>query len=73
MKVSSMKTKHSILGESKERTKDMKASAKALIWAALVVGVGLIVTSCATTGGNWTPDFPEKGSAKGGASLLMKR
>lgn len=46
--------------------------AKALIWTALVVGVGLLPTSC-TTSGNWSPDLPEKGSAKGGASLLMKR
>jgi hypothetical protein len=47
--------------------------AKALIWAALVVGVGLLATSCATTSGNWSPDLQEKGSAKGGASLLMRR
>ena len=46
---------------------------KALIWTALVIGVGLIVTSCVTTNGHWEPEFPEKGSAKGGASLLMRR
>lgn len=46
---------------------------KALIWTALVVGVGLLPVSCATTSGNWSPDLTEKGSAKGGASLLMKR
>jgi len=46
--------------------------AKALIWTALVVGVGLLPVSCATTGDNWPPELPEKGSAKGGASLLMK-
>lgn len=38
----------------------------------LVVGAVVFLTSCATTG-HWEPDFPEKGSAKGGASLLMKR
>ena len=40
--------------------------------AAFVVGVVMLLTSCATTG-RWEPEFPEKGSAKGGASLLMKR
>lgn len=39
---------------------------------ALVVGVVMFLTSCVTTG-HWEPDFPEKGSAKGGASLLMRR
>ena len=68
------KSVHPKLRVWKERTKDMKTSlSKALIWTALVVGVGLIVTSCATTGGNWSSDFPEKGSAKGGASQLMRR
>ena len=46
--------------------------AKALICVALIVGIGVLATSDATTG-NWSPDLPEKGSAKGGASLLMKR
>lgn len=39
----------------------------------LAIGFGLATTSCVTTTGHWVPDFPEKGSAKGGASLLMKR
>ena len=61
-------------GVPKERIDDMKKSlAKALIWTVLVVGVGLVATTCATTNGNWSPDFPEKGSAKGGASQLMRR
>jgi hypothetical protein len=47
--------------------------AKRLVCVVLVTGLELLVTSCATTNGNWSPDFPEKGSAKGGASLLRKR
>ncbi len=39
---------------------------------ALAVGAVMFLTSCATTG-RWEPEFPEKGSAKGGASLLLKR
>jgi hypothetical protein len=39
---------------------------------ASVVGSMMLLTSCATTG-HWEPDFPEKGSAKGGASQLMRR
>jgi hypothetical protein len=39
---------------------------------AFVAGVMMFLTSCATTG-HWEPQFPEKGSAKGGASLLMRR
>jgi hypothetical protein len=46
---------------------------KTIIWTALVAAIGLLATSCATTTGNWSPDVPEKGSAKGGASLLMQR
>jgi hypothetical protein len=54
--------------------KGMKQSlAKALIWIGWVVGVGLLQTSCATTSSSWAPNLPEKVSAKGGASLLMKR
>lgn len=37
-----------------------------------VVGAVMLLTSCLTTG-PWEPEFPAKGSAKGGASLLMKR
>lgn len=52
----------------------MKLSlAKIFIWIALIVGAGLLQVSCVTTGGKWTSDLPETGSAKGGASLLMKR
>lgn len=52
----------------------MKLSlARIFIWMALIVGAGLLQVSCVTTGGNWASDLPETGSAKGGASLLMKR
>ena len=51
----------------------MKALAKKwLPLVASVVGVMMLLTSCATTG-HWEPDWPEKGSAKGGASQLMRR
>jgi hypothetical protein len=43
-----------------------------LLSVASVVGLVMLLTSCATTG-HWEPDFPEKGSAKGGASQLMRR
>ena len=57
-----------------EQGKEMKSFAKKwLVGLVSVVGVVMLMTSCATTGGNWSPDFPEKGSAKGGASLLMRR
>lgn len=39
---------------------------------ASVIGLVTLLTSCATVG-HWEPEFPEKGSAKGGSSLLMKR
>ena len=38
----------------------------------VVAGAVMLLTSCATIG-HWEPQFPEKGSAKGGASLLMRR
>jgi len=47
--------------------------ARLLVWTVSVVGVAMLISSCATTGGNWAPDRPEKGSAKGGASSLMQR
>lgn len=46
---------------------------KRLVWVVLVVGLGLLVTSCATTGTTLGQGVVEKGSAKGGASLLMGR
>lgn len=45
---------------------------KRLVWVVLVVGVALLVVSCATTGSTLGKGVVEKGSAKGGASLLMK-
>ena len=59
--------------KSKWNEEMKKSLAKALIWTVFVVGVGLVATSCATTNGNWSADSPEKGSAKGGASQLMRR
>ena len=50
-----------------------KISLSSILAIALAIGFGLAATSCATTNGNWSSDLPEKGSAKGGASLLMKR
>ena len=57
-----------------EQGKSMKSFAKKWL-AGLVsaVGVVMLMTSCATTGGNSSPNFLEKGSAKGGASQLMRR
>ena len=46
---------------------------KTCVWTVLVAGAALFTTSCVTTNGHWEPEFPEKGSAKGGASLLMQR
>jgi len=43
-----------------------------LVWTVLVAGAVLLATSCVTTG-HWEPEPMEKGSAKGGASLLMQR
>ena len=45
---------------------------KTITWTASVAAIGLLATSCATTG-NWSADLPEKGSGKGGEALLMKR
>jgi hypothetical protein len=50
----------------------MKSAKKWLVPVASVVAAVMLLTSCATTG-HWEPDFPEKGSAKGGASQLMRR
>ena len=50
-----------------------KISLSSILAIGLAIGLGLAATSCATTNGNWSSDLPEKGSAKGGASLLMKR
>ena len=50
-----------------------KISLSSWLAIALAIGFGLAATSCATTNGHWEPEFPETGSAKGGASLLMKR
>ncbi len=47
--------------------------AKWLALVVLVVGLGVLVTSCATTGTALWGGVVEKGSAKGGASLLMRR
>ena len=49
-----------------------KISLSSLLAIVLAMGFGLAATSCATTNGNWSSDLAEKGSAKGGASLLMK-
>ena len=52
---------------------EMKAShTKMLVWFALVVGAGLLATSCASTNEGLGGGLVEKGSARGGASQLMK-
>jgi hypothetical protein len=62
-----------IEGET-ERT--VRATISRQLKLLFVVGVtalaGLLLSSCVTPG-HWTPELPEKGSAKGGASLLMIR
>lgn len=51
----------------------MKTALLRKLRLAFVLTISLVTSSCVTTNGHWEPEFPEKGSAKGGASLLMKR
>lgn len=51
----------------------MKTALLRKLRLAFVVSISLVTSSCVTPNGNWEPEFPEKGSAKGGASQLMRR
>jgi hypothetical protein len=44
---------------------------KLVLTIGLLVFAGALLSSCAS--GPWSPELPEKGSAKGGAAWLMKR
>lgn len=60
------------LGRATE-TQTRPCASKVCCLMVLAIVIALVTTSCATTSGNWSPEYPEKGSAKGGASLLMRR